>query len=319
MGLIPQEQEQKEEEEEEEKPTMTTFVDDKTPICVPFILEHVKAHQQSSSDGHRPFIIGLNGIQGAGKTTLVTALSSALDRHGLPTLVCSIDDFYLPHADQVALASSHADNALVQHRGEPGTHDLALARRCLDAVVAGQPTRIPVYDKSAFGGAGDRLPESEWRPVNQHGPVLRAVILEGWCVGFRALSDADVECRRSAHPRGSRTLARHSLEHLLFVNDCLRAYDALTDLFDAFVHIDARDLTYVYDWRAQQEDHLRRDKGDPNAGMSPEQIVRFVDGYFPAYELYTDQVRAGVLPGKPGRQLRIVVDQDRRVAEVHRI
>ena len=93
-----------------------TFVDDKTPICVPFILEHLKAHH-----GDRPFVIGLNGIQGAGKTTLVRALASALEAQGVHTLVCSIDDFYLNHADLVALGREHPDNALVQHRGEPGT------------------------------------------------------------------------------------------------------------------------------------------------------------------------------------------------------
>lgn len=93
-----------------------TFVDDKTPICVPFILEHLKAHH-----AHRPFVIGLNGIQGAGKTTLVRALSSALEAQGVHTLVCSIDDFYLNHDDLVALGRAHPDKALVQHRGEPGT------------------------------------------------------------------------------------------------------------------------------------------------------------------------------------------------------
>jgi D-glycerate 3-kinase len=93
----------------------STVVDDKTPICVPFILEHLKAH-----NGHRPFFIGLNGIQGAGKTTLVKALAAALEAERVHTLVCSIDDFYLNHDDLVALAREHPDNALVQHRGEPG-------------------------------------------------------------------------------------------------------------------------------------------------------------------------------------------------------
>jgi D-glycerate 3-kinase len=68
----------------------------------------------------KPFFIGLNGVQGAGKTTLVSALQETLKEKGLETLVCSIDDLYLKHEDQVALAREHPDNALVQHRGEPG-------------------------------------------------------------------------------------------------------------------------------------------------------------------------------------------------------
>lgn len=59
-------------------------------------------------------------MQGAGKTTLVSALQETLKEKGLETLVCSIDDLYLKHEDQVALAREHPDNALVQHRGEPG-------------------------------------------------------------------------------------------------------------------------------------------------------------------------------------------------------
>jgi D-glycerate 3-kinase len=319
---------------------MATFVDDKTPICVPFILDHLKSHHTSSSKP--PFVIGLNGIQGAGKTTLVSALASALEVEGVPTLVCSIDDFYLNHEDLVALGRDNADNALLHHRGEPGasrprtgniiytegkgvltlvdilgTHDLPLARTFFDKVMKGEPTRLPVYDKSAYSGHGDRAPEERWKPVNQPDqPTIKAVILEGWLVGFRALSDADVKARWKAP---SRTLGKHKLEHLLFINEQLKGYDALTDLFDAFIHIDAEDTQFVYTWRAQQEEHLRSDKGDPNAGMSPDEVVRFVDGYFPAYELYTDGVRAGVLSGQPGKQLRLVVDKNRKVKQVHRL
>jgi D-glycerate 3-kinase len=46
--------------------------------------------------------------------------------------------------------------------------------------------------------------------------------------------------------------------------------------------------------------------------MTPEQVVRFVDGYYPAYVLYTDVLRAGTFHDR-GRQLRLVVGKDRRV------
>lgn len=154
------------------------------------------------------------------------------------------------------------------------------------------------------------MPESQWPAVNQPGQrPVEVVILEGWCVGFRALDDTDVEARWRAP---ARTLHLHTLEHLLFINNQLRAYDALTDLFDAFIHVDAEDTEYVYGWRLQQETQLRRDRG---TGMTDEQVVKFVDAYYPAYELYSDGVRRGIFRGRPGCQLRIIVGKDRSVQE----
>lgn len=102
----------------------SSFTDDKSPICTPFILNRLKLHQQQQSPSHNesppPLIIGLNGIQGVGKSTLVVPLAAALEKEGIPTLVCSIDDFYLTHEDQVTLARANPENALWQVRGEPG-------------------------------------------------------------------------------------------------------------------------------------------------------------------------------------------------------
>ncbi|KLU82707.1 hypothetical protein MAPG_01776 [Magnaporthiopsis poae ATCC 64411] len=314
-------------------PLQSRIVDDKSPICIPFILDRLAAWRkeqeeklQQQEDGaggpKRPFIIGLNGVQGVGKTTLVRALAETLQqREMLRTLVISIDDFYLTHSAQLALAEAHPDNSLVQYRGEPGTHDIDLLTTFFAAIRQGRPTKVPQYDKAAFNGLGDRVPESQWRTVNESpDSTIQVVLIEGWCVGFRALPEAEVEARWRAGR--SRTLHMHKLEHLQLVNANLRRYDAaVTDLLDAFVHVDAEDLSCVYGWRLEQEAQLRSERGGGSsggagAGMSDEQVVRFVDAYFPAYELFSDGVRAGVLlPGRPGFQLRLVVDKDRRVKE----
>lgn len=260
-------------------------------------------------------------MQGAGKTTLVSALAQTLQASGLETLVLSIDDLYLTHAAQVALAQQNASNKLVQHRGEPGTHDMALAREVFGQLERGQEVQVPAYDKAAFGGAGDRIPRSAWRTVNVAGQRrVQVVIFEGWCVGFRALSAEAVE---RAWRGESVTLRKHRLEDLLFVNARLAEYEVLNRSFDAFIHIDAEETGYVYAWRQEQEAALLREKG---SGMSEEEVTRFVDGYYPAYELYTGSLREGVFKDRiqikdgweegKGRQLRLVVGRDRRVTKV---
>lgn len=62
--------------------TMPEIVDDKSAHCIPFILERLQSHQQRYASHGRepqpPFFLGLNGVQGAGKTTLVGQPSYSL-------------------------------------------------------------------------------------------------------------------------------------------------------------------------------------------------------------------------------------------------
>ena len=226
----------------------------------------------------------------------------------------------MPRKEQAELATRHPNNPLVQHRGQPSTHDINLGLSVLSSLRHGQPTKIPAYDKSAFNGLGDRVPETQWQVVNQSGqPMIKVVIFEGWCVGFRPLDSIELKRRwdvavalvEQGDYRGRLGYTR--LEDIEFINNALKAHEQLTDQLDALIHIDAEETMYVYAWRLEQEEALRKSKG---SGMTEEQVINFVDGYYPAYELFADKLRQGSLVGGQKAQLRIVIGQDRRKKQV---
>lgn len=136
-------------------------------------------------------------------------------------------------------------------------------------------------------------------------------------VGFKALSDEEVKCKHSSAPEGS-ALKKQKLEDLLFVNEKLREYQVLWDQLEYMLQIDAEEMSYVYDWRLEAEKERRVQKGEANA-MSDEQVKKFVDGYIPAYELYTEGLRSEKWRNEAERKLRFVVGKDRKVKEVETI
>ncbi|KAJ5096135.1 hypothetical protein NUU61_005491 [Penicillium alfredii] len=317
---------------------MPEIVDDKSQHCIPFLLQRLRVHTErhSGTGNTPPFFLGLNGVQGAGKTVLVSTLQHALrsEPYSLSVVTLSLDDIYLTNADQVALAQAHPSNPLLQHRGQPSTHDLALGEQVFASLAAEQLTAVPQYDKSAFEGQGDRVPSSIWEVVNADGQKkVKVVIFEGWCVGFRAWDEQTLRAKWEAAVRQKDTgeyrgrLGHVKFEDVQTVNEALKGYDALTDKLDALIHIDAQDLHFVYDWRQEQERNLRATK---STGMTEEQVNHFVDGYYPSYELFTETLRDGAFKPSPhnpsalqsdwqGRQLRLVVDQNRRVQDVLQI
>lgn len=148
----------------------------------------------------------------------------------------SIDDFYLPHEAQLQLAKRYSNNPLVQHRGQPSTHDVELWRDVFEQLSKFKPTRIPQYDKSRFDGQGDRVDLTEWEAVNESEvDKVKVVIFEGWCVGFRSLPDSVLQsmwehaCRQRKDD-GSKYRGRlgwNRLEDIRHVNRALAEYESL--------------------------------------------------------------------------------------------
>ena len=238
------------------------------------------------SDG--AFFLGINAPQGAGKSTLARVLVDLAKRTGLNAINVSIDDFYLTRSEQIQLAAAHPENLFLQQRGYPGTHDVELGARVLDALAklkSGQWTRIPCYEKSLHQGKGDRLPEDRWRRVQ--GP-LDLVILEGWMLGFEPVADADLSDRR-----------------LVAVNEALSAYSRWTDRFDARVVLAPENPLWVLDWRVEAEERM---KAEGKPGMSQEEIRRYIELFLPAYSTYASGLFARAMDAT---DLRLMIGRNR--------
>lgn len=275
------------------------------------VLAFIESYQPSERP--IPLVLGISGPQGSGKTTLVKHLVNLLScvPYSLRVVSFSIDDIYLPHDELLALSQSNSDNKLIQHRGNPGTHEVDLGIKTLTSLLAGKPTSIPSYDKSKFDGQGDRVPPSDWAIAQ---PPFDLVLFEGWCLGFQAIPPASVAEKQASSVYPS-TLTHHKLEHLQFINEKLRAYSQLWDRLDGLVWLNARDINFVYKWRLQQEHAMKATLGK---GMSDEQVKDFVDAYMPAYEMYSAGLMQGeAFNGKQGsRILRIDYDQNREIAGI---
>jgi len=219
-----------------------------------------------------PFLLGVNGAQGTGKSTLAAYLALALGESGHRNIaILSIDDVYLTKSERRQL--SETVHPLLATRGVPGTHDIPLLTDCLSTLrnlEPGENCRLPRFDKAA----DDRAGEASWPTVP--GPV-DLVILEGWCVGSIAEPDAGLEVpvnELEADKDADGSWRR-------YINERLRTdYAAVFAELDALVFLQAPDFESILRWRVEQEQKLAATT-DTKAGaiMNPRQVATFIQ-YF---------------------------------------
>jgi D-glycerate 3-kinase len=234
------------------------------------IVETIVEHQKSAG---KTLVIGINGCQGSGKTTLADYLWTCLESRGLKAIAISIDDFYLTRKQRQALATDV--HPLLSTRGVPGTHDLELAIETLNnlAMDSGE-VRVPKFNKAQ----DERLPIEEWPQVET---PLDIIILEGWCVGITAeaeesLLDPINELESLKDPKGE---WRNYINQQLVTN-----YPELWQLIDRLIMLQAPSFSCVYQWRLEQEQKLAQQTLEQqNDGM--EGVASKSNRIMPAEEL----------------------------------
>ncbi len=227
---------------------------------LPLALQLVSWRQQLA----RPLIQGILGGQGTGKTTLAAVLSLILGHFGYRTLGLSLDDLYKTYDQRQRLQQQ--DPRLIW-RGPPGTHDVALGRQVLEQLRQAdlqEAVLVPRFDKSAYGGIGDRIsPES----ITE----IDVVLFEGWFVGVRPLEAAvfDAPMPAPINTVGDRVFARE-------LNDKLQDYLPLWECLDRLLILYPIDYRLSQQWRRQAEQEMLK---SGRAGMTDAQVDAFVE-YF---------------------------------------
>jgi D-glycerate 3-kinase len=251
--------------------------------------------------GDRPLIVGVNGGQGSGKSTL-SDLAALILREGLSRTVAvfSIDDIYLTLAERRQLASEQ--HSLLATRGVPGTHDVDLGHRLLDRLGRATPesrTPIPSFDKSI----DDRRPDSQW-PVFAGRPDV--ILFEGWCVGARpqppeALDEPinDLERQQDSDGRWRRYVNRR-LE---------RDYRSLFGRLDLLVMLRVPSMEKIVEWRSLQERKLIEAVGEATATMGSDEVRAFIMHY--------ERVTRFALEEMPSRaDLCLDIDDDHQISAI---
>ena len=211
---------------------------------------------------HGSSCYGIAGLQGTGKSTLSAQMAVLAVKRGLNVSVLSIDDFYLSHAARQELGQRV--HPLCATRGVPGTHDVALACKVIDALRNGRPVALPQFDKIS----DDCLPRSQWPVVEQ----ADLVVLEGWFLKVPPQTEAVLldpinQLERDEDAEG---VWRHWSNAALACE-----YAPLWSRLDRLMFLQGPGFEIVPHWRWQQEQTLQSAHPQRQA-MTREQVDRFV-------------------------------------------
>jgi len=222
----------------------------------------------------KPIIIGINGAQGSGKSTLSVILKSLLEKAFYKSVLhLSIDDLYLSREKREE--NARKIHPLLRVRGVPGTHDVELGNKILTELVnpdSFMNIQIPVFNKAQ----DDLVDKEHWQCVER--PV-DIILFEGWCVGIKPqhkneLEPAINELEKKEDPDG---IWRKHVNRQLS-----ESYQSLFSYINYLIMLKVPDMDSVFEWRSLQEEKLAasfdKDKMHSHI-MSSAEIAHFIMHY----------------------------------------
>ena len=228
---------------------------------------------KAAHDKPGTLVVGVNGAQGSGKTTLCSILALLLESgFGLRVTSLSIDDLYLSRGERDKLGKSV--HPLLATRGVPGTHDVQMGLQLLTELQepqAGRKISIPVFDKSI----DDRSPQSKWRMVET---PLDIILFEGWCVGATPQTTEELlnPVNRLEENDDAEGLWRGHVNSQLATD-----YARLFATLDLLLMLEIPDMECVFTWRGLQEEKLaaQAQRTDATQLMDKAALQRFIMHY----------------------------------------
>ena len=218
---------------------------------------------------NKTFIIGLDGGQGTGKTTISSLIRLILTTYfKLNVFKVSIDDFYRTRKERIKLSKSK--HPLLLTRGVPGTHDVDMMNKLFSNVKKKtfNSMVIPKFDKSI----DDRSSKNKWIKVNKKPNV---VIFEGWCVGVTPQKKKDLidPINKLEKEKDKKRIWRSRVN-----KELIEKYQKIFNLIDKLIFLKVPSFKYVFKWRLLQEKKLRIiSKGKKT--MSDEEVKNFTMFY----------------------------------------
>jgi len=222
----------------------------------------------------KPYIVGLAGGQGTGKSTTASIIAIILRKYfKLNVFKISIDDFYKNRKERFLL--SQKIHPLLMTRGVPGTHDINIMLNFFKRVKIKKfkTLKLPKFDKAI----DDRHKKKSWYLIKKRPEVI---IFEGWCVGAKAEKNNTLNKTVNSLEKAKDPI----LIWRKFVNQQLKSkYKKLYDQMHCLLYLQAKNFKLLQEWRLEQEKKLwlknKNKKSKKYKIMSKGDVINFMQTY----------------------------------------